>query len=55
VFSPTVEEIERARGLLEAFREAEAVGRGAAQFREMMIDYANVRWAEGILKLAGIT
>jgi citrate lyase subunit beta / citryl-CoA lyase len=52
VFSPTVEEVERARKLLEAFREAEANGRGAVQFRGMMIDYANVRRAERILALA---
>jgi len=53
VFSPTAEEVERARKLLEAFREAEAMGRGAVQFQGMMIDYANVRWAKRILGLAG--
>lgn len=53
VFSPSAEEVERARKLLEAFREAEADGRGAVRFRGMMIDYANVRRAEQILALAG--
>jgi citrate lyase subunit beta/citryl-CoA lyase len=52
VFSPTAEEVERARKLLEAFREAEAMGRGAVQFQGMMIDYANVRWAKRLLGLA---
>ncbi|MDB6107163.1 MAG: CoA ester lyase [Gammaproteobacteria bacterium] len=52
VFSPTAEEVERARKLLEAFREAEAKGRGAVQFQGMMIDYANVRWAKRLLGLA---
>jgi len=52
VFSPTAEEVDRARKLMEAFREAEALGRGALEFRGMMIDYANVRWARRILELA---
>jgi citrate lyase subunit beta/citryl-CoA lyase len=53
VFSPTEAEVERARGLLEAFRTAEAEGHGAVKFRGMMVDYANVRWAEQVLSLAG--
>jgi citrate lyase subunit beta/citryl-CoA lyase len=52
VFSPTAEELERARKLMAAFRESEALGRGAVEFRGMMIDYANVRWARRILELA---
>jgi citrate lyase subunit beta/citryl-CoA lyase len=52
VFSPTAEELERARKLMDAFRESEALGRGAVEFRGMMIDYANVRWARRILELA---
>jgi citrate lyase subunit beta/citryl-CoA lyase len=52
VFSPTDEEVDRARELLGAFRESEALGRGAVEFRGMMIDYANVRWAKRILELA---
>jgi citrate lyase subunit beta/citryl-CoA lyase len=52
VFSPTAEEVERARKLVDAFREAEALGRGAVEFRGMMIDYANVRRAKRILELA---
>jgi citrate lyase subunit beta/citryl-CoA lyase len=52
VFSPTAEEVERARKLLDAFRESEALGRGALEFRGMMIDYANLRWAKRILELA---
>jgi citrate lyase subunit beta/citryl-CoA lyase len=50
IFSPTAAEIERASRLLEAFRKAEAHGRGALEFRGMMVDYANVRWAERILQ-----
>lgn len=53
VFSPSAEEVEYARGLLEAFREGEARGLGAVKYRGMMIDYANVRLAERTLSLAG--
>jgi len=52
VFSPTAEEVDRARRLIGAFGESEAMGRGAVKFRGMMIDYANLRWARRILELA---
>jgi len=52
VFSPTAEEVDRARKLVAAFQESEAMGRGALKFRGMMIDYANIRWAKRILQLA---
>jgi len=51
VFSPTAAEIERAEKLIVAFREAESQGRGAIQFQGMMVDYANVQWAEHILSI----
>jgi citrate lyase subunit beta/citryl-CoA lyase len=44
--------VEYARALVAAFHEAEAGGRGAVQFRGMMVDYANVKRAKGILALA---
>jgi citrate lyase subunit beta / citryl-CoA lyase len=53
VFSPTADEIEYARGLLEAFHAGEARGLGAVKYRGMMVDYANVRLAERTLALAG--
>lgn len=52
VFSPTPQEVEYARGLVAAFREAEARGIGAVQYQGMMVDYANVRLAERTLSLA---
>ncbi len=52
VFSPTDTEVERAQRLIDAFRDAESQGRGAIQFQGVMVDYANVRWAEQILSLA---
>jgi citrate lyase subunit beta/citryl-CoA lyase len=51
-FSPTATEIERAKALIDAFRQAEASGRGAFRFRGMMVDYANVRRAEQLLALS---
>jgi citrate lyase subunit beta/citryl-CoA lyase len=51
-FSPTADDIERAQALIDAFREAEASGRGAFRFRGMMVDYANVRRAEQVLALS---
>ena len=53
IFSPTAGEIEYASRLLEAFRKATAQGHGALEFRGMMVDHANVRWAERILRQAG--
>ena len=52
VFSPTDAEVERAQRLIDAFRDAESHGRGAVQFRGMMVDAANVRRAEQILSAA---
>jgi citrate lyase subunit beta / citryl-CoA lyase len=51
IFSPTDAEVERAQKLIAAFRGAESQGRGAIQFEGMMVDYANVRWAEQILSI----
>ncbi len=51
VFSPSAAEIEHARGLLAAFRAAEAQGIGAVRYQGMMVDYANVRLAERTLSL----
>jgi citrate lyase subunit beta/citryl-CoA lyase len=52
VFSPSAQEILYAKGLVQAFRAAEAQGIGAVRYEGMMIDYANVRLAERTLLLA---
>lgn len=52
VFTPSAQDVEYARGLLEAFRAAEAQGIGAVRYQGMMVDYANVRLAERTLSLA---
>ncbi|MBV9065230.1 MAG: CoA ester lyase [Methylobacteriaceae bacterium] len=51
-FSPTSAEVDRARRLIDAFRAAEADGRGAVKFEGMMVDYANIKLAERILEMA---
>jgi citrate lyase subunit beta/citryl-CoA lyase len=50
-FSPSPEELNRARKLIEAFKVAEAKGLGAVQFEGMMVDYANVKNAEQLLAM----
>jgi citrate lyase subunit beta/citryl-CoA lyase len=42
VFAPSVEEIERAKGLILAFEEAQAEGRGVATFEGRMIENMHV-------------
>jgi len=52
VFTPSAEEIEYSRGLIEAFNAAEENGKAAIQFRGMMADYANLKRAKYVLNLA---
>jgi citrate lyase subunit beta/citryl-CoA lyase len=49
IFTPSDEELEYAKGLVEAFRAAEQSGTSAIQYRGMMVDYANMKHAERIL------
>jgi citrate lyase subunit beta/citryl-CoA lyase len=51
VFSPSEQEVNYARGLIAAFKAAEAQGIGAVRYEGMMVDYANVRLAERTLSL----
>jgi citrate lyase subunit beta/citryl-CoA lyase len=52
VFTPSDEEVAYSRGLIEAFRAAEASGNAAITYQGMMVDYANLKRAERILALA---
>jgi len=54
VFSPTREEVDRARRIEKAYREAEAVGLGAAQFEGAMIDVAVLRLTQNVLRKADL-
>jgi citrate lyase subunit beta/citryl-CoA lyase len=52
VFSPTAEELERARHLTAAYREAEEQGVGAIQVGGEMVDAATIRILARVLNLA---
>lgn len=52
VFAPTPGEVERAIAAVDAVKEAEAAGLGAAAFQGMMIDAATARIFEGVLDRA---
>ena len=50
--APPEREIEFARRLLEAMRQAEAAGQGAAALDGRLIDYASIRQAAHLVQLA---
>jgi citrate lyase subunit beta / citryl-CoA lyase len=54
VFAPTAEEVEQARRAVEAVREAEAAGSGAASLGGMMIDAATARIFQVVLDRAAL-
>ena len=51
MFSPPEAEVDRARRIIEALREAEAEGRGAASVDGKMIDAASERMARTIIAI----
>ena len=51
-FSPSAEDLEHARGAIEAFEAAEREGRGAAEYRSKMVDLPVVARAGEILRRA---
>ncbi len=50
--SPTVEQVAEARRILQAMKDAEAAGKGAASLDGRLIDYASVRQAEVLVEKA---
>jgi citrate lyase subunit beta/citryl-CoA lyase len=52
VFAPTEDEIEHARKVVAAYREAEAAGRGASGLDGMLVDAAHLRHADNITRKA---
>ena len=52
VFSPTAKEVERAERIIDALKEAEAQGKGAASLDGKMIDAASERMASNVLVTA---
>ena len=52
VMSPSAAEVERARRIIAAMKEAEAQGKGAVSLDGRLIDYASIRQAEVLVKKA---
>ena len=52
VFSPSEKEVEYAKKVVKAMKEAEAKGLGATSFEGRMIDIAVMRQAEDLVSLA---
>jgi citrate lyase subunit beta/citryl-CoA lyase len=53
VFTPSAEEVQRARALVDAYEASVAAGRGAATHDGRMIDAASLRMAQAILRKSG--
>ncbi len=52
MFSPSEDEIQRAKGILRAMEEAQSNGRGAVVYQGKMIDAASIRQAEILVRKA---
>src|SRR6185369_4349584 len=52
IFTPAAEEIERARRIVEAMAQAAREGKGAVQMDGRLVDLANIRMAENLLRKA---
>jgi citrate lyase subunit beta/citryl-CoA lyase len=52
VFSPSPEEVDRSRRLIQAYEEAQSEGRGAIEFEGNMIDEPLLKRARAVLDLA---
>ena len=52
VFSPGAEEVERARRIVDAMTEAARHGKGAVQLDGRLVDIANIRMAQNVLRKA---
>ena len=52
VMSPSAAEVDRARRIIAAMKEAEAQGKGAVSLDGRLIDYASIRQAEVLVKKA---
>ena len=52
VFSPSAKDVDQARRIITAMKEAEAQGKGAVSLDGRLIDYASIRQAEVLVKKA---
>ncbi len=53
VFSPSAEEVSKARRIMEAMAQAAREGKGAVQVDGRLVDIANIRMAQNLLQKAG--
>jgi malyl-CoA/(S)-citramalyl-CoA lyase len=53
VFSPSAEEVAKARRIVEAMAQAAREGKGAVQVDGRLVDIANIRMAQNLLQKAG--
>ena len=53
VFSPSAEEVDRSRRLIETYEAAQSEGRGTIEFEGNMIDEPLVKRARAVLQLVG--
>ena len=53
VFSPSPEEVAKARRIVEAMAQAAREGKGAVQVDGRLVDIANIRMAQNLLQKAG--
>ena len=51
IFSPSPDEVEHARKIVEVFEEAQARGLGAVSFEGKMVDYMNYNQAKDLVNL----
>ena len=52
MFSPSHEEVARARRIVDAMAQAAREGKGAVQVDGRLVDIANIRMAQNLLKKA---
>lgn len=52
VFSPSQKDVEQARRIIAAMKQAEAEGKGAVSLDGRLMDYASIRQAEVLVKKA---
>ena len=52
IFTPAAEEVERARRIIDAMSQAAREGKGAVQLDGRLVDLANIRMAENLLRKA---
>jgi len=52
MFSPSQQDIDRARGIVDAFEEAQARGLGVVSFQGRMVDHMNYSQAKDVLAMA---